>query len=194
MTLLRMLAFRPAGAAASGSGLRRQRRVAATARAERRRCAPTRPRTIVRRGRRPARSTGARGRASSAISSHGAARQLATNCALIEHRGNTLQLALDRARSRARRRRSNRLAQALRNTSAGACRVEFVDGARRCRNAGAGRRAALGEALDAARRALEADPTVREMKARFGATLHPESVRPTESKKEEITMRGGSET
>jgi len=27
---------------------------------------------------------------------------------------------------------------------------------------------------------LEEDPTVREMKARFGATLHPESVRPLE--------------
>jgi hypothetical protein len=36
------------------------------------------------------------------------------------------------------------------------------------------------EALDAARRSLEEDPTVREMKTRFGATLHPESVRPTE--------------
>ena len=36
------------------------------------------------------------------------------------------------------------------------------------------------EALDAARRTLEEDPTVREMKTRFGATLHPESVRPTE--------------
>jgi hypothetical protein len=36
------------------------------------------------------------------------------------------------------------------------------------------------EALDVARRALEDDPTVKDMKARFGATLHPESVRSTE--------------
>jgi hypothetical protein len=36
------------------------------------------------------------------------------------------------------------------------------------------------EALEAARRTLDDDPKVREMKARFGATLHPESVRPLE--------------
>jgi DNA polymerase-3 subunit gamma/tau len=36
------------------------------------------------------------------------------------------------------------------------------------------------EALDVARKSLEDDPMVRELKSRFGATLHPETVRPTE--------------
>ena len=111
----------------------------------------------------------------------GAARQLATNCALIEHRGDTLRLGARRARSRARR-------PAGRTARAGAGEVS-----RRAREARVRRRRAAGrnagaDTANAARRKRSTPranrsrkiPTVREMKSRFGATLHPESVRPTE--------------
>ena len=59
-------------------------------------------------------------------------------------------------------------------------KLEFVDGAPPVETPARHGERRSAEALDAARRKLEEDPTVREMKSRFGATLHPESVRPTE--------------
>jgi DNA polymerase III subunit gamma/tau len=112
----------------------------------------------------------------------GAARQLATNCALLEHSGSTLRLALD-ARGQVLNTQGNRerLTQALMKYLGGHVKLEFADGApptAETPSQNVERRSA--EAADAARRSLEDDPTVREMKSRFGATLHPESVRSTE--------------
>ena len=59
-------------------------------------------------------------------------------------------------------------------------KLEFVDGAPPVETPSQHGERRRREALDAARRSLEEDPAVREMKSRFGATLHPESVRPTE--------------
>jgi DNA polymerase III subunit gamma/tau len=59
-------------------------------------------------------------------------------------------------------------------------KIEFVDGAPPVETPNQHDERRSAEALDAARRSLEEDPAVREMKSRFGATLHPESVRPTE--------------
>jgi hypothetical protein len=58
--------------------------------------------------------------------------------------------------------------------------VEFVEGSEIPETPTQNVERRSAEALDAAKRSLEEDPTVREMKTRFGATLHPESVRPTE--------------
>ena len=58
-------------------------------------------------------------------------------------------------------------------------KLEFVEGATVETPSQHGERR-TAEAIEAAKRSLEEDPTVREMKARFGATLHPESVRPTD--------------
>jgi DNA polymerase-3 subunit gamma/tau len=109
----------------------------------------------------------------------GAARQLATNCALIEHRGNTLKLAIDPkvARTPAQ---IERLSQALAKYLGGHVKLEFVEGAATVETPSQHGERRSAEALDVAKRVLEEDPTVREMKSRFGATLHPESVRPTE--------------
>jgi DNA polymerase-3 subunit gamma/tau len=110
----------------------------------------------------------------------GAARQLASNCALLEHRGNTLRLGVDPkvARTPAQ---VERLAQALaRYLALPIVKLEFADGASPVETPAQHGERRSAEALDAARRSLEDDPTVREMKSRFGATLHPESVRPTE--------------
>jgi DNA polymerase-3 subunit gamma/tau len=111
----------------------------------------------------------------------GAARQLATNCALVEHRGNTLRLALD-ARGQVLNTPGNRerLMQALAKYLGGHVKLEFADGAPPVETPSQNVERRSAETLDAARRSLEEDPTVREMKSRFGATLHPESVRPTE--------------
>jgi DNA polymerase-3 subunit gamma/tau len=111
----------------------------------------------------------------------GAARQLATNCALIEHSGTTLRLALD-ARGLALNTPGNRerLTQALARYLGTHVKLEFAEGALPAETPSQNVERRSAEAVDAARRSLEEDPTVREMKSRFGATLHPESVRPTE--------------
>ena len=109
----------------------------------------------------------------------GATRQLATNCALVEHRGNTLRFAIDARVSRTPP-QVERLAQALAKYLGGHVKLEFVDGAPPVETPAQSGERRSAEALDTARRTLEEDPTVREMKSRFGATLHPESVRPTE--------------
>jgi DNA polymerase-3 subunit gamma/tau len=109
----------------------------------------------------------------------GAARQLATNCALIEHRGNTLKLAVDPKVPRTPP-QVDRLAQALAKYLGGHVKLEFVEATPAIETPSQHGERRSAEALDAARRTLEDDPKVREMKTRFGATLHPESVRPTE--------------
>jgi DNA polymerase-3 subunit gamma/tau len=111
----------------------------------------------------------------------GAARQLATNCALVEHGGNTLRLALD-ARGQVLNTPGNRerLTQALAKYLGTPVKLEFAEGAPAAETPSQNGERRAAEAVEAARRSLEEDPTVREMKSRFGATLHPESVRPTE--------------
>ena len=177
MTLVRMLAFRPAGGAAATSapGGGGSRPAAATS-------SPV-PSTTVTTIVRPA----AAGpidpvqwiRVIGDLDVSGAARQLATNCALIEHRGNTLTFAVDPKVARTPP-QVERLAQALAKYLGGHVKLEFVDGAAPVETPAQTGERRSAEALDNARRVLEEDPKVREMKTRFGATLHPESVRPTE--------------
>jgi len=59
-------------------------------------------------------------------------------------------------------------------------KLEFVDGPQSVETPSQNGQRRTAEALEAARRSLDDDPAVQEMKSRFGATLHPESVRPTE--------------
>jgi DNA polymerase-3 subunit gamma/tau len=175
MTLVRMLAFRPGGGAVVSAGPSGGARAAT---------GPALPSPTVAPIVRPA-SAGAIdpvqwSRVIGDLDVTGAARQLATNCALIEHRGNTLKLAIDPKVARTPP-QVDRLTQALAKYLGGHVKLEFVEGASttvETPSQNGERRSA--EALDAARRALEEDPTVREMKSRFGATLHPESVRPLE--------------
>ena len=62
----------------------------------------------------------------------------------------------------------------------GHVKIEFVEGNTPIETPSQHGERRSAEALEAARRSLDEDPTVREMKSRFGATLHPESVRSTE--------------
>jgi DNA polymerase-3 subunit gamma/tau len=175
MTLVRMLAFRPAGASqAAGSGnAARGQSPAAGASAS----APAAP--IVRPAAAGPIDPVQWSRVIGDLDVSGAARQLATNCALVEHRGNTLKLGIDAkvARTPAQ---VERLTQALAKYLGSHVKIEFVDGVLPVETPSQNVERRSAEALDAARRSLEEDPTVLEMKTRFGATLHPESVRPTE--------------
>jgi DNA polymerase-3 subunit gamma/tau len=176
MTLVRMLAFRPAGSAvatAGGGGAR-----AATS-------APggalpsTSSTPVVRPAAAGPIDPVQWSRVIGDLDITGAARQLATNCALVEHRGSTLRFAVDAKVARTPP-QVERLAQALAKYLGGHVKLEFVDGAAPVETPAQSGERRSAEALETARRVLEEDPTVREMKSRFGATLHPESVRPTE--------------
>ena len=170
MTLVRMLAFRPGGSAAASAGGATRAAPAASAGGGA---------NIVR----PA-SAGPIdpiqwARVIGDLDITGAARQFASNCALVEHRGNTLRLAVDPkvARTPAQ---VDRLVQALAKYLGSPVKLEFVDGAPPVETPTQHGERRSAEALENAKRALDDDPTVKEMKARFGATLHPESVRSTE--------------
>jgi DNA polymerase-3 subunit gamma/tau len=169
MTLVRMLAFRPAGGATTSAGATRAAAAPSTGGGA----------SIVR----PA-SAGPIdpvqwARVIGDLDITGAARQFASNCALVEHRGNTLRLAVDPkvARTPAQ---VDRLVQALAKFLGTPVKLEFVDGTPPVETPTQHVERRSAEALEVARRALEDDPTVKDMKARFGATLHPESVRSTE--------------
>jgi len=172
MTLVRMLAFRPAGGATTTAGAVGTRAAGAA---------------VPSPGSAPVVRPASAGpidpvqwaRVIGDLDVTGAARQLATNCALLEHRGNLLRLAIDPKVARTPP-QVERLAQAIGKYLGSAVKLEFVDGTPPVETPSQHGERRSAEALDAARRALEEDPTVREMKSRFGATLHPESVRSTE--------------
>jgi DNA polymerase-3 subunit gamma/tau len=109
-------------------------------------------------------------------------RELAKHCALLERRGPLVRLALDPRSAAVRTRgREDTLAQALGRYFGEPVRMEIE-----VREPAADTPARAGErevqaAQAAARASLESDPTVTAMRERFGATLHPESIRPTRS-------------
>jgi DNA polymerase-3 subunit gamma/tau len=176
MTLVRMLAFRPA-AAGTGAGPGSQARGAAATASG----ATSATADIVRPAAAGPIDPVQWARVVGDLDVSGAARQLAANCALIEHKGNALSLGLD-ARSAVLNTPANRerLIQALAKYLGGPVRLELVEGAPAIETPTQNVERRSAEALDAARRSLAEDPAVREMQSRFGATLHPESVRPTE--------------
>ena len=178
MTLVRMLAFRPAGGAAAvsppgGGGARTAAGASSGA------LPSPATVTIVRPAAAGPIDPVQWSRVIGDLDVTGAARQLATNCALLAHTGNTLTFAVDSKVARTPP-QVEKLAQALAKYLGGHVKLEFVDGAAPVETPAQTGERRSAEALDTARRVLEDDPTVREMKSRFGATLHPESVRPTE--------------
>jgi DNA polymerase-3 subunit gamma/tau len=181
MTLVRMLAFRPAAAgqvtgnSAGSGGLARSATSGAGAGSAS--AAPT----IVRPAAAGPIDPVQWARVVGDLDVSGAARQLAANCALIEHKGNGLQLGLD-ARGATLNTPANRerLLQALAKYLGGPVKLEFVEGAAAIETPTQNVERRTAATLEAARRSLAEDPVVREMQSRFGATLHPESVRPTE--------------
>jgi DNA polymerase-3 subunit gamma/tau len=109
----------------------------------------------------------------------GAARQLASHCALIARNGAVVRLALDPHNQQLRTpAQEEKLAQALSRHFGEPVRLEFQH------KSGGGESPALAaqrasqQELTQARRAFEADPGVQGLRERFGATVLPETVRP----------------
>ncbi len=180
MTLLRMLAFRPATDAAGAAG--------ATGPAASR-PAPAGPASAVSRTEGPApRATSASGAAWSpddwlgtvaALELTGLARQLAAHCALVGRDGALVRLALDPRNQHVRTAAAvERLAQALCRHLGETVRVEVEVGEPAADTPARAEERQAREHLVAARESLEADPTVRAMKEKFGATLRTDTVRP----------------
>ena len=174
MTLLRMLAFRPADAAGSS-------RDAAGGRATPAGIAPS-PKAITA----PATSPAPRSlvgpvtgpRCSRELELKGPARQLASNCELVAREGSHFRFLLDeRASALHTRQLEDRFTQALRQLVGESATVEIERGgsgdtpARR-------EEQARDERLEKARAALERDPNVQTLRDRFGAMLQPDSVKP----------------
>ena len=169
MTLLRMIAFRPAGES-SGS------RPPATERAPRAAAGAA------------AGSVGAAEGASApdpwativnALELSGAARQLASHCVFVGRQGAVVRLALD-ARNQPMRTpvQEEKLAQALSRFYGEPVRLEFQVGGALAETPALLAQRLSEQELAAARRAFEADPGVQGLRERFGATVLPDSVRP----------------
>lgn len=180
MTLLRMLAFRPAaeqsrslpGPGSEGAAGPRPVAPVAAAKAQ---SAPSA-------GPSPSASSapeGSWGAILAQLEISGLARQLASHCALIERRGPVVRLALDPQHKMARTPAAEeRLAQALSKHYGEPVRLEILTAAPQHETpAQADARASQLE-LESARRAFEADPGVQGLRERFGGTVLAETVRP----------------
>jgi len=171
MTLLRMVAFRPAGAPA---GTRADAPTAA---------APSQaaPAAVPAPGQ-PALAPAPPSWAAilNALELSGAARQLASHCVLVGRTGALVRLALDPHSQQLRTpAQEEKLAQALSRYYGEPVRLEFQQS-----GTGGGESPALlaqrasQQELSLARRAFEADPGVQGLRERFGATVLPDTVRP----------------
>src|SRR6266403_1805121 len=181
MTLLRMIAFRPAGessaarAPAAPPGGRAAASTAASGSVSGAHSpAGASPADAV-----SAADSGPWATIVSALELSGAARQLASHCVFVGRQGAVVRLGVD-ARNQPVRTpaQEEKLAQALSRYYGEPVRLEFqVEGALAETPALLARRVSEQE-LAAARRAFEADPGVQGLRERFGATVLPDSVRP----------------
>ena len=173
MTLLRMLAFRPAAAAASagGGGAGKKTQQAASVAA-----AP-----------RAAQATGTRETASWAepdwhalvaqLGLGGAVRLLASNCAYMRRDGNTIHLGLDqRSESLLTRKRKDELAARLSAHFGESLSVSVNIGAEAGETPVQAETRLADERMEAARQSLEADPNVQALKNMFGAELKTDTI------------------
>jgi DNA polymerase-3 subunit gamma/tau len=168
MTLLRMLAFRPADAAGSRRESQADRQVPGPA------AAPSRS---------PAKATKPTAEGDwptllGRLELKGPARQLAGNCQLLSREGDHFRFLLDeRASALHTRQLEDRFVQALRALIGAAATIEIERG-------GAGdtparrEEQARDERQEQARAALERDPAVQALRDRFGAVLQPDSIKP----------------
>jgi DNA polymerase-3 subunit gamma/tau len=181
MTLLRMLAFRPAAvptaptqvpAAAGGGGTRASSGQAAAPAA-----APRRAEAV--RDVAPAVNLADWQNALAALDVQGAARQLAANCTFAGFDGDTLTLRLDeRAQGLRTRQQEERLAQSLGRLLGKPVTLAFEVGAEAGETPVRVREREQRERQEQARQSLESDPTVQALRERFGAVIQSDSVKP----------------
>ncbi|HEX9138615.1 MAG TPA: DNA polymerase III subunit gamma/tau [Steroidobacteraceae bacterium] len=175
MTLLRMLAFRPAGAAqgAIGGGARTADRATTP------RITATSPVAAA-----PAVAGEAAGlpdwpRLLAELDLTGAARQLAGHCVLLGHERGVVRLAIDPRSTLVRTpAMEEKLAQALTRHFGERTRVAIELREAQAETPAQAAERNARQLQHAARAALEADPVVQALQERFGASIHPDSVRP----------------
>ncbi len=168
MTLLRMLAFRPADSSGNvrAADPGRTRTQAAPAAGIK----PAAPAAPV---------TGAWPELLARLDLQGAARQLAGNCQLLERDGNHFRFLLDpRAQSLHTRQQEDRLVQALGRLVGAPVSLEIESGTAVSDTPARREEQARDERLEQARAALESDPNVKALRDRFGAVIQPDSVKP----------------
>ena len=114
-----------------------------------------------------------------ALELSGAARQLASHCVFVGRQGAVVRLALD-ARNQPVRTpaQEEKLAQALSRYFGEPVRLEFQVGGAGAETPALLARRVSEQELAAARRTFEAEPGVQGLRERFGATVLPDSVRP----------------
>jgi DNA polymerase-3 subunit gamma/tau len=177
MTLLRMLAFRPAGAPEEARTV-----PAALPQGGAAAAAPV-PDGIPTPAGGPVAATGEGGAWAAIVAQlelTGAARQLATHCVFLGRQGAVVRLGLDSRHQLVRTSATeDKLAHALSRHFGTTVRLEFQAGAAAGGEtpAQAQRRASEAE-LTAARRAFDEDAGVKGLRERFGAAVLPETVRP----------------
>jgi DNA polymerase III subunit gamma/tau len=173
MTLLRMIAFRPAGESARavasasaptvGAALGKSRAAPAAA-------APVPP---------GAEGGGEWAQIVSQLEVSGAARQLASHCVFIGRQGAVVRLALDPRNQLVRTpAQEDKLAQALSRYFGEPVRLEFQSVAAGVETPAQAQRRASEAELVAARRSFDTEPGVQGLRERFGATVLPDTVRP----------------
>jgi DNA polymerase-3 subunit gamma/tau len=185
MTLLRMLAFRPAAAAVTAGEPAGEPAGAARAPAAPR-AAGGAPAARGEAGPRPAAPAAAADAAGGswtqivqALELSGAARQLANHCVFLGRQGTHVRLALDPRNQLLRTAAlEEKLAQALSRFYGEPVRLEFQSVAGAVETPAQAQRRASDEELASARRAFEDDAGVKGLRERFGATVLPDTVRP----------------
>jgi DNA polymerase III subunit gamma/tau len=181
MTLLRMLAFRPAPEpAAAGRTAAGARAAAGAAAGAPRGAASPAPGGAgpAGAGTAPAAGDSDWVQLVSQLELAGAARQLASHCVFLGRQGPVVRLALDARNQLVRTAATEeKLAQAMSRHFGEPVRLEINVAAGAETPALLARRASDAE-LAAARRAFEADPGVKGLRERFGATVLPDTVRP----------------
>jgi len=171
MALLRMLAFRPAGAE---GGARNAQAGAAPRGATGAGTAAAAPAAAMP----PPAQAGEWPELLARLELQGAARQLAGHCQLVERDGSHFRFQLDpRAQSLCTRQQEERLAAALGKLMGGAVSIEIEVGGAQDTPARREEQA-RDERLEQARAAIERDPNVRALRDRFGAVVQPDSIKP----------------
>jgi DNA polymerase III subunit gamma/tau len=111
----------------------------------------------------------------------GPSSQLAAHCMLTSKQGSKVQLALDADGETFRRPAlEERLAQALSAYYGEPIKLEITAVADAAHTPARLQKAAADDRLQAARASIEADPNIHAMRDIFGATVLPDSIRPTE--------------
>jgi DNA polymerase-3 subunit gamma/tau len=111
----------------------------------------------------------------------GPSSQLAAHCALIEKLGDKVRLALDSDGETFRRPAlEERLAQALSGYYGEQIKLEIVAAGDVPHTPARLQKAAADGRMQAARASIDTDPNIRAMREIFGATVQPDSIRPSE--------------